>query len=143
MIVMTVGTFDTPHWGHINLLRECRYLSVNVHQLVVGLNPDWFIKKFKGHYPVMNYHERRMVLEAISYVSRVVPNTGGPDSKPCIEKVKPDYLVIGDDWLDKDYMKQMDFDEEWLTKMGIELVYIPYTREISSSEIRERCKRLS
>lgn len=142
MIVMTVGTFDTPHWGHVNLLKECFGLTPQVEQVVVGLNPDWFIRKFKGHYPVMSYHERKMVLEGIRYVDLVVPNTGGPDSKPCIERVGPDYLVIGDDWLDKDYMKQMDFDQNWLDDMKIDLAYVPYTREISSSEIRERCKRL-
>lgn len=143
MIIYTGGTFDLFHYGHVNFLRECHQLCTNTRPYIyVSLNTDWFIERFKGKPPIMSYNERRIVLEGCRYVDKVIPNTGGHDSKIAIRRVKPDFIIIGDDWLDKDYMKQMDFDEDWLSSMGIELVYVPYTREISSTEIKKRCKKL-
>jgi glycerol-3-phosphate cytidylyltransferase-like family protein len=76
-------------------------------------------------------------------VRSVIPNEGGSDSKPAILSVKPDIIAIGDDWAKKDYYKQMNFTQEWLEEQGIVLVYIPYTRGISSSDIRKRILSLT
>jgi glycerol-3-phosphate cytidylyltransferase-like family protein len=77
-------------------------------------------------------------LLACKFVDGVVPNHGGADSKPAIELVDPDYIVIGSDWATKDYYKQMGFTQDWLDSYGIALVYIPYTKGVSSSEIKTR-----
>jgi len=137
MIIYTGGTFDLFHQGHVNLLRECKNLHNNSF-VVVALNTDKFIAEYKGKPPAISYADRKAVLESCKYVDRVVANTHGRDSKPTIERVGPDIIAIGDDWLDKDYHKQMSFTPEWLEKMSIELVYLPYTSHISSTLIKQR-----
>ena len=86
----------------------------------------------------MSYEERREILLACRWVDEVVPNFGGADSKPVIELVKPDYIVIGSDWARKDYYAQMGFTQDWLDERGIGLVYVPYTTDISTTELKKR-----
>lgn len=135
-VVYTGGTFDLFHSGHVNLLRRCSEIG----EVVVSLNTDEFIEKYKGKPPVLSYHEREAVLRSCRYVDDVVPNIGGADSKISIELVKPDYIVIGSDWARRDYYAQMQFDQDWLDARGIGLIYIPYTKEISSTDIKQRLK---
>jgi glycerol-3-phosphate cytidylyltransferase len=132
--IYTGGTFDLFHSGHVNLLRRCSELGY----VVVSLNTDEFIKGFKGQPPVLSYQEREAVLNACMYVNKVVPNVGGSDSKIAIELAQPDYIVIGSDWAKKNYYEQMGFDQDWLDARGIGLVYIPYTRGVSSTNIKGR-----
>jgi glycerol-3-phosphate cytidylyltransferase len=133
-ILYTGGTFDLFHYGHSNFLKQCKKLCDNV---VVALNTDEFVAQYKRP-AIMNYAEREKALLSCQYVTKVVPNNSGEDSKPTILSVKPDIIAIGDDWAHKDYYKQMNFTQEWLEKHGIVLVYIPYTKGISSSEIIKR-----
>ena len=65
-------------------------------------------------------------------------NFGGADSKPAILSVNPDIIIVGSDWLKKDYCKQMGFTPEWLEDHNIALMYIPYTQNISTTIIKER-----
>ena len=67
-----------------------------------------------------------------------MPNIGGKDSKPAILKVAPKFIVIGSDWAERDYCAQMMFTSQWLYEQEIELVYVPYTEAISTSEIKRR-----
>jgi hypothetical protein len=71
-------------------------------------------------------------------VNFVVPNIGGADSKPAIEECKPDLIAIGSDWARRDYYKQMQFDQDWLDERNISLIYIPYTKGISSTLIKQK-----
>lgn len=142
--VYTGGTFDLLHAGHVDFLRVCRKVAGGkvvgcAGRVVVGLNRDEFIASYKGKPPVCSYPERYDVLLACRYVDEVVPNIGDHDSKPAIETVKPDFILIGDDWAHRDYYKQMSFTPEWLNKMGITLLYVPRQRVLSSTEIKERC----
>jgi len=132
----TGGTFDLFHYGHVNFLKKCRALSDNV---VVALNQDDFVSEYKSP-PVMNYKEREMSLLSCPYVDKVIPNIHGKNSKPAILSIKPDIIAIGDDWAHKDYYKQMDFTQSWLDEQDIVLVYIPYTKGISTSELKKRIK---
>lgn len=132
MTVYTGGSFDLFHAGHVNLLREASRLG----EVTVGLNTDAFIRKYKRRFSVVRYDERREVLLACRYVSNVVPCDG--DSVTTIAQVKPDYLVIGSDWATRDYYAQMGFDQDWLDQRGITLVYVPYTRGVSTTELRGR-----
>jgi glycerol-3-phosphate cytidylyltransferase-like family protein len=86
----------------------------------------------------MSYEEREAVLREFRSVSDVVPNIGGSDSRWAISLVKPDLVVIGSDWARKDYYKQMGFTQDWLDERGIGLVYLPYTRGISTTDIKLR-----
>jgi len=133
-LVYTGGTFDIFHSGHVNLLRQCAKLG----EVVVSLNTDAFIMQYKGALPYMTYDERKEILEACVYVSAVVPNEDGADSKPSILKIKPDIIAIGSDWAKKNYYEQMNFTQDWLDEQNISLIYIPYTKGISSSRIKKR-----
>lgn len=136
-IVYTGGTFDLFHSGHVAFLRQC----ANFGEVVVSLNTDEFIEGYKGKPPVMTYEERAAVLEACRWVSAVVPNTGGADSRPAIDDVQPDLIIIGSDWARRDYYNQMGFDQDWLDNRGITLAYIPYTQGISTTEIKARLSK--
>jgi glycerol-3-phosphate cytidylyltransferase len=138
MIVYTGGTFDILHFGHINFLKRCRDIAGINGKVVVSLNPDDFIAKYKGNPPVMTYAEREQSLRQIPYVDEVIPNEGGADSKIAIEKIMPDIIVIASDWARKDYYKQMGFTQDWLDERNICLCYVPYTQGISTTEIKKR-----
>lgn len=133
-IVYTGGTFDLFHAGHVRFLQRCSEFG----SVVVSLNTDEFIQEYKGKPPVISYADRREVLLSCRYVERVVPNLGGADSKPAIEVVDPDWVIIGSDWARRDYYKQMGFTQDWLDARGIGLAYLPYTQGISSTIIKER-----
>ena len=72
------------------------------------------------------------------YVDKVITNIGDYDSKIPIELIMPDYVVIGSDWARKDYYKQMQFDQDWLDERNIGLIYIPYSKGISSTNLKQR-----
>ena len=86
----------------------------------------------------MTYLERKEVLLGLRAVDQVVPNRNGADSKPTILDVAPDFIVIGSDWAKKDYYAQMQFTQDWLDEQGIQLVYVPYTQGISTTELKKR-----
>lgn len=134
--IYTGGTFDLPHSGHVNFLKKCAQLG----EVTVALNPDWFIKEYKGKPPIMTYEERAAVISEFSCVTSIVENFGGVDSKEAIKQVQPDIIAIGSDWARKDYYAQMGFDQDWLDQRGISLIYIPYTKGISTTEIKRRLK---
>lgn len=134
LTVYTGGTFDLFHRGHVNFLQRCKEIG----EVTVALNTDEFIWEYKNKMPVMTYTEREEVLMACRYVDRVIPNFGGANSKPSIELVQPDIIVIGSDWARKDYYAQMQFDQDWLDERGIALCYIPYTDGISSTKVKGR-----
>lgn len=133
-----MARFDLVHSGHIRFLKACRRLAGQDGQVVVSLNTDAFIEAYKGVAPVMTFDERKEVLLGCRYVDAVVANIGGADSKPSIEQVMPDYVVIGDDWARKDYYAQMQFTRSWLDALDIQLVYVPYTPGISTTDLKKR-----
>jgi glycerol-3-phosphate cytidylyltransferase len=136
LTVYTGGTFDLLHAGHVAFLNRCAEFG----SVVVSLNTDEFISAYKGRPPVMSYAEREAVLYGLRAVSEVIPNRGGADSTIAIEDVKPDLIVIGSDWARRDYYAQMGFDQDWLDKRGIGLMYIPYTKGISTTDIKSRLR---
>ena len=135
--VYSGGTFDVVHRGHLDLLKWCRLIAGS-GKVTIALNTDEFVEQYKGKRPTIPYEDRKEMLEAFSsLVDEVVANEGGSDSKPAILKVKPDVIVIGSDWLIKDYCKQMNFTPEWLEEQRIALLYIPRHLPISSTKIKE------
>jgi len=137
-VVYTGGTFDLFHSGHVNLLKRCKEIAGENGKVVVSLNTDAFIEQYKGKPPVCSDAERKAVLESCKYVDEVVMNVGGKDSTVAIELALPDYIVVGSDWAKKDYYAQMGFDQDWLDRRGIGLCYVPYTKTISSTDIKRR-----
>ena len=121
--VITYGTFDILHAGHINLLRRARMLG---DRLVVGLSSDEF-NRGKHKSSLLDYHNRKMVLESIRYVDEVFPEETWEQKVEDIRRYAADIFVMGDDWAGK-----FDFLSEWC-----EVVYFPRTADISSTEIKQ------
>ena len=135
--VYTGGTFDLFHVGHLNLLKRCHQLAGLTGQVVVSLNTDEFIYKYKNKYPVISYEDRKAILESCKYVHSVIENSGEEDSKKSILFAgSVDIVAIGSDWAKKDYYKQMNFTQDWLDEQNISLIYIPYTKKVSSTMIK-------
>jgi glycerol-3-phosphate cytidylyltransferase len=117
------------------MLEYCASLG---DELVVSLNTDDFVKRYKGKPPIMSYEERKEVLLSTKFVDTVMPNYEGEDSKPAILESGASIVAIGMDWLEKDYCKQMNFTPDWLSKNEIILCYIPRTKGVSTTHIKER-----
>lgn len=141
MIVYTGGTFDLFHSGHVNLLKRCKEIAGLDGKVVVSINKSEFIEKFKGKAPICTDEERAAVVRSCKYVDEVVFNLGGEDSKISIELANPNYIIVGSDWAKRDYYAQMQFTQEWLDERGIGLIYVPYSREISSTDIKKRMSK--
>ena len=139
-VVYTGGTFDLFHLGHIQLLEACKRIAGPTGRVIVGLNTDGFIARFKGSTPIMSFDERAAVLLACKYVDNVIENIGEEDSKITIEKAGlVDFVVIGSDWAPpKDYYAQMGFTKEWLNERGIALLYVDRNTGMSTTEIKKR-----
>lgn len=136
--VYTGGTFDLFHSGHVNFLRQCFKIAGSCGKVIVSLNTDEFIEKYKGIPPIYSYEEREKLLLGCRYVDEVIPNIGGEDSTIAIQQVMPDFIVIGSDWAKKDYYAQMGFTQKWLDDRGIILIYVPYTEGVSTTELKNR-----
>jgi len=138
MNVITVGTFEILHYGHIKLFDRCLDLAGD-GLFTIGLNTDEFIEKYKGFKPVMNYGEREKALEYFS--DNIIANSqksGG--IKDILNDI--DLIVIGSDWARKDYLSQIGLDWDWLDERGIGICYLNYTHGISTTEIKKRiCKK--
>ena len=122
--VITYGTFDLLHYGYINLLKRAKDLG---DYLIVGLSTDEFnLQKDKISY--FDYQQRKILLESIRYVDLVIPEFSWEQKREDVKKYYADIFVIGDDWEGKfDFLK----DE------GVEVVYLPRTEEISTTQIKE------
>ena len=140
MKVLTIGTFDLLHPGHVALFERCCELGGDQTQVCVGVNTDDFIKRYKGSYPVMSLVERLEMLRSIRWVDDVLINKGNEDCKPLIDEVKPDLLVVGSDWVGRDYLKQTGLTREYLERRNIGLVFLPYTVGISTTQLKARLK---
>lgn len=141
-VVYSGGSFDLLHIGHLELLKGCRELAGVYGKVIISLNTDEFIQQFKNKTPVCSYTQRKEILEATRYVDVVVCNTGCADSKPVIEVVQPNIIVVGSDWEKLSYLTQMNFTDEWLQERNIELVFLERTTGVSTSGLRSRTKSL-
>lgn len=123
--VITYGTFDLLHYGHIHLLRRARELG---DYLIVGLSTDEFNREKKHKENYYSYEQRKLLLEALRYVDCVIPETDWGQKAQDVQTYGVDVFVMGDDW-------KGAFDE--LAMRGVEVVYLPRTPEISTSQIKQ------
>lgn len=128
------GTFDCLHRGHLSLFRNARRVALEV---AVGVNTDEFAERYKRR-PLMALDDRLEVLTECRLVDLVVVNTGCEDSKPAILACNVDAIGHGDDWTGPALMSQMSLTELWLATHGIDMVYLPYTRGVSTTSILNR-----
>lgn len=128
--ILTIGTFDVTHIAHAILFKRCEELGY----LTVGVNSDEFIEKYKGKRPLYSFEERCQLISAMGYD---VERNDGP-GRELINKIRPDILVIGSDWARKDYLKQIDVSQDFLDDRNISVLYTPYTKGISTTDIKKR-----
>lgn len=122
--VITYGTFDLLHYGHINLLRRAKALG---DYLIVALSSDEFNWNEKQKKCYFTYEERKALLESVRYVDLVIPEENWEQKRTDVHEYHVDTFVMGDDWKGKfDFLK----DE------GVEVVYLPRTPEISTTQIK-------
>ncbi|WDF83436.1 glycerol-3-phosphate cytidylyltransferase [Lacticaseibacillus pabuli] len=121
--VITYGTFDLLHWGHVRLLERAAAMG---DKLIVGLSTDEFnAEKHKEAYH--SYEHRKYILEAIRYVDKVIPETSWDQKIKDVQKYHVDTFVMGSDW-----EGQFDF-----LKPYCEVIYLPRTKGISTSKIKK------
>lgn len=123
--VITYGTFDLLHYGHINLLKRAKALG---DYLIVVVSSDEFNWNEKHKKTYFSYEERKALLESIRYVDLVIPEENWQQKRTDMHEYHVDTFVMGDDWKGK-------FD--FLKEEGVEVVYLPRTPEISSSKIKK------
>lgn len=126
--VITYGTYDLLHYGHVNLLQRAKALG---DYLIVALSTDefnWSKKQKKCYFP---YEERKRLLEAIRYVDLVIPENSWDQKILDVREFKVDTFVIGDDWEGKfDFLKE-----------HCEVVYLTRTPEVSTTQIKNDLKK--
>jgi glycerol-3-phosphate cytidylyltransferase len=140
MKVLTVGTFDLLHSGHIKLFENCKKLAGGTGKVVVGVNTDEFVFKYKNFYPVIPFQDRVEVISNLREVDMVVPNDKENLEKLLLE-VHPNILLVGSDWAKKDYFNQIGVSIDWLYKHDILLLYSEYTKDISSTLLRNKLNK--
>ena len=122
--VITYGTFDLLHYGHINLLRRAKALG---DYLIVALSTDEFNSAAKHKTCYFSYEQRKALLESIRYVDLVIPEESWEQKVGDMKEYHIDTFVMGDDWKGK-------FD--YLRDIGVEVVYLSRTPEISTTQIK-------
>jgi len=125
--VITYGTFDLLHVGHIEILKRAKALG---DYLIVAISTDEF-NEIKHKQAFYSFEDRKRILEAIKYVDLVIPEECWEQKKRDIKKYKVDIFVMGDDWKGR-------FDE---LKEYCEVIYLPRTKGISSTLIKNSLKK--
>ncbi|HET53780.1 MAG TPA: glycerol-3-phosphate cytidylyltransferase [Ignavibacteria bacterium] len=126
--VITYGTFDLLHYGHIHLLKRAKSLG---DYLIVALSTNEF-NNLKGKQCFFEYKERKKLLEAIRYVDLVIPEENWEQKVNDIKEYKIDIFTMGNDWMGK-----FDYLQEYC-----EVIYLPRTPEISSTMIKKKLNGL-
>ena len=126
----TTGVYDMFHIGHLNIIKrakeQCDYL-------IVGVSTDELVEEYKHKTPVIPFQDRVEIIKALKYVDEVVPQVT-MNKLDAWEKYKFNVIFHGDDWKNTSLYNEI---EERLKKVGVEFVYFPYTKGISSSMLRE------
>lgn len=122
--IITYGTFDLLHYGHINLLKRAKQMG---DYLIVCLSTDEFNKNSKNKECYFSYEIRKQLLESIRYVDLVIPENNWDQKIDDIKEFGIDTFVMGDDWKGK-----FDFLKDYC-----EVIYLPRTKEISTTKIKK------
>lgn len=132
----TSGVFDLFHIGHLNILKkakeECEYL-------IVAVSTDELVQSYKMKTPVIEFSERVAIVEAIKYVDRVIPQESR-NKMDAFEKYKFDVMFVGDDWRGTPFWVSLEKD---LSKKGSAVFYIPYTKKVSSTLLKQVLNKIN
>lgn len=124
----TTGVFDLFHVGHLRILKKARE---QCDFLIVGVSTDELVKSYKSKTPVIPHSDRVEIISAIHWVDQVVAQTHR-DKALAHEELGFDVMFVGDDWKGKPVFQKA---EETLKSRGVDIVYFPYTKHVSSSTL--------
>ncbi|MDK0618359.1 adenylyltransferase/cytidyltransferase family protein [Clostridium perfringens] len=132
----TTGVFDMFHIGHLNIIKrakeQCDYL-------IVGVSTDELVQEYKNKKPIIPFYERCEIVKALEYVDKVVAQENR-DKFWAWKKLNFDVMFVGDDWKGKSLFVEI---EEEFKKVGVDIVYFPYTKDTSSTILREKLNFIS
>lgn len=129
VIGYTTGVYDLFHIGHLNLLKNAKGMC---DKLIVGVTVDELVE-YKGKHAMIPFEDRIEIVRSIKYVDAAVPQYDMDKLTAC-KKLKAKYLFVGDDWYATE--KWQEYEKEF-EKEGIQIVYFPYTKGVSSTRISE------
>ncbi|MBN6888993.1 glycerol-3-phosphate cytidylyltransferase [Cytobacillus horneckiae] len=129
----TTGVFDLFHVGHLNILRRAKE---QCEFLIVGVSTDELVQDYKNKRPVIQHKERIEIIEGIKYVDKVVSQTNR-NKFLAWEELKFDVMFVGDDWKGDSLFNEV---ENQLNKVGVDIVYLPYTKGVSSTIVKDKIK---
>ena len=134
LVGYTSGVYDLFHIGHLNLLKKAKGLC---DKLIVGVSTDKLVE-YKHKHPVIPFEERIEIVRSCKFVDAAIPQEK-LDKYKMWEKLHFDILFVGDDWYNSPSWKEM---EEKFDKVGVRVVYFPYTKGTSSTLLNEVLKKL-
>lgn len=129
----TTGVFDLFHIGHLNLIRKAK---MQCEYLIVGVSTDELVCEYKRKTPVIPYEERAQIVSAIKYVDEVVPQTS-MNKLDAWKTLHYNVIFHGDDWKGSNLYNDI---EQALKKVGVDVVFFPYTDGVSSTILGEKLK---
>ena len=127
----TQGVFDMFHIGHLNLLKEAKK---QCDYLIVGVNSDSLVNRYKSKVPIIPQNDRKQIVESIKWVDQcIIVDT--LDKIAIWNQLHFDAIFIGDDWKGNERWRQTELD---LSTVGAKVIYLEYTEGISSSILRTK-----
>lgn len=127
----TAGVWDLFHVGHLRMLQRVRRMC---DVMIVGVSVDELVEQVKGHKPVFPYHERLEILNGLGWIDAVVPQYD-LDKYEAWKRMGFDTLFVGDD-----HYEELNWQtwERKLVAEGVNVIYLPYARHISTTQLRKR-----
>lgn len=132
-IIYTSGSFDLFHYGHLNILLKAKKMG---DYLIVGVSTDSLIAKYKQIKPIVYYRDRIAIIQNLKCVDKVIKQEKFFDIKQ-LKKYNISAIVLGDDWRSKSFPEL----EKCLKELNIKMYYVPYTKRLSTSKIKEKIIR--
>ncbi|MCP3029191.1 adenylyltransferase/cytidyltransferase family protein [Halobacillus sp. A5] len=127
----TTGVFDLFHVGHLNILRKAKE---QCDYLIVGVSTDELVQEYKNKQPVIPFEDRKDIVSGIRYVDQVIPQVNR-DKIAAWEMLNFNVMFVGDDWKgDKLFLEV----EEKFNRVGVDIVFFPYTKGVSSTLVKEK-----
>ncbi len=133
LVGYTTGVYDMFHIGHLNILRKSKELC---DFLIVGVSTDELVRQEKNKTPIIPFQERCAIVESIKYVDKVVPQSN-KDKFEAWETHKFHKMFVGSDW--KGTPQWIEFEKQF-APFGVQIIYLPYTDGISSTQLAEIVK---
>lgn len=127
MKIVTFGTFDLTHIGHINILERCKKMNNGINTVIVGISSDKFTYEKKSRYPYFDENSRIKIVKSLKFVDEVFLEESFDKKEEYLKKHNADVLVMGSDWEGK-------FD---MYNNICKVVYLPRTPDISTTNIIE------